>query len=272
MELRTLVLIVGAALGVATVTATPVRRYPLDDRTVYAVRIGVDSPTTVIFPGPITAVEGAGVSVKSDDQPPVLISHQPGSHFFSVRALRAAATAATNVIFRDRVFAFTFTGGELPDRTITFYDQAPGETAPAPKRPGPTRLLSLLDRAKNYPALAKQYPALVQAVERTSPQSVITSGAVTCVIEEVFGFTEEDAVVFRLRLENRSAVPLHCAPARLTMRVGETRFPSAINDAPEELPPGRAVIVHLALVGNPEGTRANLSVKNAFTLALPLPE
>ncbi|MDP3070022.1 MAG: hypothetical protein Q8N18_07010 [Opitutaceae bacterium] len=272
MELRTLILILGAALGVATVTATPVQRHPLDDRTVYAVRIGVDSPTTVMFPGPITAVEGAGVSVKSDDQPPVLISHQPGSHFFSVRALRPGATAATNVIFRDRVFAFAFTGGEIPDRTITFYDHASGETTPAPKRPGPARLLSLLDRAKNYPALAEQYPALVQTIERTSPGTIVTSGPVTCVIEEVFGFTEEDAIVFRLRLENRSAVPFRCAPAQLTMRVGETRFPSAINDAPEELPAGRAVIVHLALVGNPDGTRANLSVKNAFVLALPLPE
>jgi len=265
-------LIAGAALGVATITASPVQRYPLEDRTVYAVRIGPDSPTTVMFPGPITAVEGAGVSGKADDQPPVLIAHQPGARFFSVRALRPGATAATNVIFRDRVFAFAFTGGENPDRTITFYDGPAGETASAPQRPGPGRLLSLLDRAKNFRALAEQYPALLQATERFSPGTVATCGAITCTVEEVIGFIDEDAVVFRLRFENRGPAPVRFAPALLTMRVAEAHFPSAINDAPGELPPARAVIVHLAIVGNPDGTRAHLSAQNAFTVALPLPE
>ncbi len=149
MALRTLLLISLVPLSVATSDASPVRRYALDDRTVYAVRIAPDAPTTITFPGAITAIEGAGVSTKPEDQPPVLISHHAESAFFSVRALRPDASGAANVVYRGRLFAFTFTAGDDPDRALTFSEETPRDTSSPAKRLTATRLLSLLDRAKH---------------------------------------------------------------------------------------------------------------------------
>ena len=268
MELRTFLLSLVLAASAASALAVPVQRYPLDERTVYPVRIGLDAPTTVMFPGPLTAVEGAGVSRKPEDQPPVLIAHEPGTRYFSVRALRPGVTAATNVIFRDRVYAFIFTTDENPDRTVTFDETPSGESAATAKHPGPARFLSLLDRAKNYAALAKQYPALVQRVERATPATVSVVGDLTVTVEEAFRFETEDALVLRLHCENRSAAIARYAPAQLAVQIGDLILPAALTDATGELPAGHAAVVYLVIAGQPDGRRAPLSVKNSFTILL----
>jgi hypothetical protein len=270
MELRTLVLILAAPLSLAC--ASPVQRHALDDRALYPVRIGTGAPTTITFPGPITAIEGANISTKAEDQPPVLISHHAESSFFSVRALRPEASAAINVIYRGKVFAFTFTASDAPDRTLTFHEQGEPSAVPVARRPGVARLLSLLDRARNIESLAEQYPALTQRIARHTPNTTTVAGTLSCTMEEILGFPEEDAVVLRVRLENRGTAPLRYYPARLSVLVNTTRFPSALNDASGEIPPGRAEILHVVIVGQPTGGPAHLSVKNPFTLALPLHE
>lgn len=260
-----------ASLATAAAHASPVRRYTLDDRAVHAVRIAADAPTTITFPGPITAIEGAGVSTKAEDQPPVLISHHADSAFFSVRALRPDATGAANVVYRGRLFAFTFTAGETPDRTLTFSEDAPRETASS-KRPTVARLLTLLDRAKHHSALTAQYPSLAQAIAHTTPNNTVVTGAIACTVEAVFGFADENAVVLRLRLENRSPSVVRYAPARITIRVAGASFPNALNDASGALAPSLAEIVHVVLLGNPDGVRAPLSVNNEFAPSISLRE
>ena len=76
MEIRRHALIACAACALASVAHAALRAYPLDERSVYAIRIGRDEPTTCVFPGPSTALEGAGVAVKADDTPAVLLSYQ----------------------------------------------------------------------------------------------------------------------------------------------------------------------------------------------------
>lgn len=268
MELRTILLILAGVAGVTSLGAGPVKRYPLDDRPVYTVSVGTSAPTTVIFPGPVTALDGAGVSTKPAEEPPILISHQDGARFFSVRALRPGAAGAVNVVFRDRVFAFAFTSNGEPDRTVTFYDSA-GDPLRKVPRPGPERLLALIDQAKNYAAIAEQYPALVQRIERTTPGTETLSGSVAAVIEEAFRFDEKDALVFRVRLENRGTELRRYSPAHLGVRVAGVTFPVALTDAPGAVPAGRSTLITLVIVGSPEGGRGHLSLKNGFSIVVP---
>ncbi len=270
MVLRTFLLIWLLACASAVLEAGPVLRYPLDERAVYTVHVGTEAPTTVMFPGPIDALDAAGISGRPEDQPPVLLSHQAGARFFSVRALRPGAAGAANVVFRDHVFAFVFTASGDPDRTVTFHDaeKAPGSSPSA--RSNAERLLVLMDQAKNYTALASQYPALVQRIERTTPNTESVRGPVSAVIEEVLRFEDEDALTFRVRLENRGKNALRYSPGQLGVRVGETTFPVALTDAPGLLPAGRSTCVMLVVVGNPDGSRGGLSIKNSFSLAFPV--
>ena len=98
------------------------------------------------------------------------------------------------------------------------------------------------------------------------------TGPVAFTVEAVFGFADENAVVLRLRLENRGSMAVHYAPARLTIQVGGANFPSALNDASGELGPNAAASVHVVLVGNPDGVRAPLSVNNTFVPSIPFRE
>ena len=90
----------------AALRAASVNLWPLDDRAAYAVRLSPDAPTTIAFPGAVTALEGANVSARAEDNPAVLLSHQPGANFFSLRALRPAAMRSqTALVARKRIIS-----------------------------------------------------------------------------------------------------------------------------------------------------------------------
>lgn len=270
MELRTFLLIAAvAAFFHGSAVAGPVQRYPLDDRAVYSVQVGTDAPTTVIFPGPITAVDGAGVSTKAEDASAILISHQPGTRFFSVRASNPEAAGAVNVIFRDRVFAFSFTTSGDPDRTLTLFERGTTAETMMENRITPDRLLALIDQVRDIALLDEQYPALTQRIERTRPHTRHVSGPISTCVEEVFRFADEDVVVLRVRLENHGEAALRYAPARLAVQISDTVLPVVLTDARGELPAGTADVVTLVLTGASGGTRLSLSVKNTFTVVVP---
>jgi len=89
------------------------------------------------------------------------------------------------------------------------------------------------------------------------------------VIEEVFRFDEEDALVFRVRLENRGTEPRRYAPARLGVQVADVTFPVALTDAPGAVPAGRSTQITLVIVGSPDGGSGHLSLKNVFSIVVP---
>lgn len=239
-----------------------IRTYPLDERIAYSIRVSREEPTTCLFPGALTALESANLSTKPEDAPPVLLSYQPGTSFFSVRALRADASAAVNVVYRGRVYVFTFRGADEADRAVSFFD------APAAASPVTTPILvrSLLDRAKNHALLAAQYPALTQTVERGEPRALTRYPQFAVTLEEVFRFDPEDTLVFRARAENPGAAPIRFDGDNLAVRVGPEIYPAALVDTTGEIPPRGQTILWFAVTGAPGGGRANLSVQNNFSV------
>ncbi len=233
-----------------------------------SIESSTEAPTTIVFPDKIAALDGMNLSAKTDDAPPVLLSHQPGANYLSVRALRPDASAAVNVILRGKVIALTLTAGPEPDRTVTFTEGTPVAAARTDLRQSPARLLSLLDQAGHYAQLVEQYPALASRIEHQVLSGETPAGAVSSQLKEVFRFESEAALVFRARIENRGTRPMHFDPARLGVRVGSQTFPVTLTDATNELPAHTAAEVWLVLVGEAAG----LSLKNTFCLALPSSE
>jgi len=272
MELRTVFILILCVLFAASLRATPVKRYPLDDRRVYALHVSTATPTTIIFPGPVTALDGAGVSVRPEDNPGILISHQSDSAFFSVRSLQADASGAVNVIYQNRVYALSFTTDGEPDRTLTFYEPEKGEPRIDTTQLNPDRLLSLLDRAKDFAAIAQHYPVLTQSIERITPGTTTTAGNLTITIEEALRFEAEDALVLQVRLENHGNQPLNYSPAHLAVQIAETAFPVALTDATGVLPAHQATVIAVVIVGQPGTRQAKLSIKNSFSLLVPILE
>ena len=271
MEIRNLLVVLAgaAALRGEPATSSPIKSYPLDERTVYNVAVSQDEPTTCVFPEKLTALESANVSLKPDERPAVLMSYQPGAPFFSVRALRPDAHAAVNVVFHGKVFVFNFATAVAPDRAVTFFD-APLAGPPRVNRPAtPEILKSLIESAKNFARLREQYPALTQTIDHATPGTVSLGKGFTVTVEEVFRFDAEDVLVFRVRFANAGDSIVRYDSRSLAVRAGHMVYPVALADASGAISPRGDTEAFLAVAGAPEGGRANLSVKNAFSILVP---
>ncbi|HTQ30416.1 MAG TPA: hypothetical protein VMI53_04340 [Opitutaceae bacterium] len=243
-----------------------IKQFPLDERTVYQIPVGRDVPTTLMFPSAISAIEGANVSANAEAPAPVLLAYTPGNYFFSVRALTPGAKGAVNVVWRNRTFVIRFEEGPAPYGSVTFYEDNFTGGAPVQRRVTAEVLLGLLDRAKEFPLIALQYPEAVQQIEHAEPGTVCFYKDFQVTIEEVFRFDPEDTLVFKLRFENKGDTEVRYQPQRLAVRVGQNVYYASIADASGIVPPKATTIAFLAITGSPTGGRANLSIKNEFSI------
>lgn len=269
---------IAAAFAVAVVARADVRplqsqvikQFPLDERTVYEVPISRELPTTLMFPSAITGLEGANVSANPDNPAPVLLAYTPGRYFFSVRALEPGARAGVNVIWKNKTYVIRFTAAEEPYASVTFYeDELAGRSASLQRRVTPDVLIGLLDRAKSFALVQTQYPEAVQQIERITPGTVSHYKDFRVSIEEIFRFDPEDTLVFRLRIESTGDQEVIYQPQRLAVRVGQDVYYASISDASGIVPPKASTSAFFAVTGTPRGGRANLSVKNAFSIIVP---
>lgn len=257
------------ALLIAGVEASQIRAYPLDERCVYTIRLGKDEPTTCVFPAAIKALVGANVSTKPAEDPGVLLSHETGTEYFSLRALKEGATGALNVVYRGRVYALAFVTGDNPDQAVVFLNEPLVGTAR--EMPAPDGLRALLDRAKQLDRLQNQYPGMASRIERSQPATVTHYRAFTATVEEVVRFDAEDVLVLRVRLENAIDVPIPYDPPALAVRVGHEVYPASLTEASGAIPPKAATHIHLVIAGAPGRGRSNLSVRETFNVIVPHP-
>jgi hypothetical protein len=275
MELRIhTTLIVGFLLATVSVFASGrpqvIKQFPLDERTVYEIPIGTDVPTTLMFPSAITAIEGANISGNPETPAPVLLAYTPGRYFFSVRAVEPNAKAAINVVWKNRTFVLRFAVSPQPYGSVTFYeDELTGRNTNLRRRVSPDVLLGLLDRAKSHRLVEMQYPEAVQQIDHGAPGDVTLYKDFRVTVEEVFRFDPEDTLVFKLRLENSGDSEVIYQPQRLAARVGVQVFHASIADASGIIPPKATTTAFFAITGTPAGGRANLSIKNRFSIIVP---
>lgn len=247
-----------------------IKQFPLDERTVYEIPIGNDVPTTLMFPSAITAIEGANISGNPETPAPVLLAYTPGRYFFSVRAVEPTAKAAINVVWKNRTFVLRFAVSEQPYGSVTFYeDELTGRNTNLQRRVSPDVLIGLLDRAKSHRLVEMQYPEAVQQIDHGAPGDVTLYKDFRVTVEEVFRFDPEDTVVFRLRLENSGESEVIYQPQRLAARVGVQVYHASIADASGIIPPKATTTAFFAITGTPTGGRANLSIKNRFSIIVP---
>ncbi|MBL9187149.1 MAG: hypothetical protein JNK23_06710 [Opitutaceae bacterium] len=259
-----------AASAFAASRPQVIKQFPLDERTVYEIPIGTDVPTTLMFPSAITAIEGANISGNPETLAPVLLAYTPGRYFFSVRAVEPNAKAAINVVWKNRTFVLRFAVSEQPYGSVTFYeDELAGRNTNLQRRVSPDVLLGLLDRAKSHRLVEMQYPEAVQQIDHGAPGDVTLYKDFRVTVEEVFRFDPEDTVVFRLRLENSGESEVIYQPQRLAARVGVQVYHASIADASGIIPPKATTTAFFAITGTPTGGRANLSIKNRFSIIVP---
>jgi hypothetical protein len=259
-------------LSVTIASAEPqssVQSVTLDDRAVVTVPVATNRVTTISFPGPIAAIDAAGVTADGKTPGQFQLAYTKGSSFLSVRALARRAATNLNVRWNQRTYVFELIESDTPILSLNLDDPSvTGAVLPAPDVT-PTRLLALLDKAKVFPLLKKQQPEAVAGAEArtfgdTPPVTDYNDYEIR--VEEVFRFNPEDTLVFHIVLRNKSDREIRYLPESFSVRIGNRLYYQSISDAPGVLPAHSASTVYFAITGTPDGGRNELSLKNDFTV------
>ena len=256
-------------ITVALANETRVQDFPLNDHTVYTIPVSATRVTTVSFPSPIAAIDGALLTV--DGKMPGLfqIAHTKGTAYFSLRALAKDAATNLNVRWNNRTYAFELHESGEPLYSVVL--ESPPDSGKRLTGPlTPPRLLGLLDKVKAFPLLRVNHPDVVAGVKyrdlREQPL-VSDCGDYEVKLAEVFRFPEEDTVVFHILITNRSDKPLDHSPEQLQVRVGDHVFTPSLTDLGSGIPPHESTLGYVLVSGGPAG-RNDLSLKNDFTFVL----
>jgi hypothetical protein len=248
-----------------------IQRVLLDDHTVLSVPVATNRVTTISFPGPIEAIDGAGFTVDGKTPGQFQLAHFKGSTFLSVRALVGKAAGNLNVRWNNRTYVFELSASDAPMLSLIM------ESPPAPQELGagrapevsPLKLLALLDKAKAFPLLKAQQPESVADVGFTTYDGKPLASDFNdyqIQIEEIFRFNTEDTLVFRVGITNKSDARLIYQPDSFALRAGNRLYPQSISDSDGQVPPKGRSIVYFAVTGTPDGGRNELSLKNQFTV------
>jgi hypothetical protein len=261
------------AASVALADSPAIQNVFLDDRTVVFIPVATNRVTTISFPSPIEAIDGAGFTVDGKTPGQFQLAHAKGSGFLSVRALLPGAASNLNIRWNGHTYVFKLTESNAPVLSLSM------EALPTPDEEGtgrapevsPLKLLSLLDKAKAFPLLKAQQPESVADVGFTTYDGkplVSDFNDYQIRIEEAFRFNAEDTLVFRVAITNETDAPLIYQPDSFAIRAGNRLYPQSISDASGAVPPKGQSIVYFAVTGTPDGGRNNLSLKNAFMVLI----
>ena len=257
-------------LAVAGAASPPIQDLILDDHTVYAVPVSGRRITTISFPGPISAIDGAFVTTDPKNPGLFQLAHTKGTSYFSARALAKDATTNLNVRWNGKTYVFELKESSEPCYSVLLQ---PRDTAKERQRRLLTspRLLGMLDKAKAFPLLKLNYPESVADVDYRNggkEPSVSDCSEYEIRLQEAFRFNADDTLVFRLAVKNKTAKPIELVPERTQLKVGSRTYFPSVAQLPSSIPPNTTIQGYLAVTGTPDGDRNDLSLKNDFTFVL----
>src|ERR1700722_10691265 len=116
--------------AVALADSPAIQQVLLDDRAAVSVPVATNRVTTISFPGPIEAIDGAGITVDGKTPGLFQLAHTKGSAFLSVRALFPKASANLNIRWNDHTYVFELTESDAPVLSLSL------EAPPTPEEEG----------------------------------------------------------------------------------------------------------------------------------------
>lgn len=248
--------------------------YRLSQGEIYKINVKMNNGvTTIQFPSKISEIAGKNISIdgKGTD---FQIAAQPGSYYFNVSALTAGATGTLTVTYNRQlyilylvqsdkeayasvVFSKNSRAGNYTNNIVT---QTPKVT--------PARLVSLIDIAKKYEILKETYPDTLAGVEQAMFQNRYRCGKYDIWLDEAYRFDEEDTIIFKLRLINRTAEELKYDKHSFSAHAGDNIYFMSVSDASGIMPPKSQTYAWFGITSTSRGGRNNLKADNDWLIAV----
>lgn len=249
---------------------------PLNPESVELIPTDAAMTTTVIFPEPIDALDGAGFSIDPNQHGALFnLSFSEGASYFSLHALKAGARANLNVFSRGRCYVLLFVeerGAGL--FRVNFSREEPKYPKPFPppqKRDlmvSPARLLGLLDKCKAYHLLCGQHPEVVDDLRVYYPAKVTQNDGFSVTLNAVYRKDGWDSLVFECELENAGAEPVYYNPEGFSARVNSLVYHQSLADAGGVIPAKGQVQAWFLISGDDAGGSNSLDPANTWEITL----
>src|ERR1017187_134521 len=117
-----------------------IQDFILDEQTVYTIPVSGYRVTTISFPGPISAMDAAQVTIDPQKPAAFLIAHTKGSSFFSVRAEARKAVTNVNIRWNNKTYVLELVESDEPLLSVTF--EVPPDNSAAARAAGQGQSLS----------------------------------------------------------------------------------------------------------------------------------
>lgn len=242
----------------------------LNPREVIVVPVALDRLSLISFPTPFSHLEGAYLATNAEPPARFQINYRPGNAFFSVRALVPNASAAVTVIWKRKAFVFELVASAHPTLALTLVEPVARDLKLSSHAPAPHRLLGMLDTAKAFSVLRVQHPAEVADVACLRKNDRYDYGGIELLLEEVFQFKAEDAMVFRVVLRNKTASTFQYQPPSFRIQVGAQTYYAAIADGDGVVPAQASVPVYFGITSAPDGSPLGLALQNDYRILFSL--
>lgn len=284
-----------AAQAASTVVPAPkpvIRHLPLSDLTTYEIGIRPDCPTTILLPSVPTSFQGTGFTRDPNQAAAVFLDYSAGATFFSVKPLLPGAEANLNLVIDGKIYNFHFYLSATPARAITFSKPTVIPEAQPTIRVSRSQLIRILDSAKSYHLIKDSVPELARTIEVSAPGNASYYPGFSVIVDYAYKFAQYDTIVFRVLFINERDKELTYSPGSLATRIGANVYFASIADAAGVVPAAHIepvldkdrkpildaqgqpklekktgqAFAYFAITGNPDGTRARISLANTFNI------
>jgi hypothetical protein len=247
--------------------AGPITQKPLDEFVIYDIPVASKTgTTTVMFPSEISGLYAKAISTQEQENARFLITFTPGNFYFTIRALKSDAEDHLTVIFNRKAYVLHLKASDSPSYNVTFYqDERHGKDA-GRGAVVPERLLALMDKAKAYPLLAKEAPEALAGVLHSARALTTYYEGFTVRVRDVWRFEQDDTLIFRLELENTTDRAVRYNPQDMAIRVEDRIYTPSLVDASGVMPPKSLTPAFVAITGNGQGGRNNLTPDNKWNV------
>ena len=275
----------GNVIAESAVTINHIIRSALNENQIVLVPTFPKVTTTIRFPYPIQALDGAGFTTdRNQIAGDFELSWSEGNNFFAFTPIIPNAFRNINVVVNGKTFVFeAFPASSraqavmsiiMEDSSINSFEEIQfnkTQTEPESKlKPsGGAKLLGLIDTLK---MLAGQSPSSVETILNKSPNlslsirdnDIFDFNTYKIGLTKILRNNEMDAIAFEVIVENTSTNHLFLEPESFTVRVGDSIYDAVISDINPDLPKKKTQTGYFVMIGTPDGSPNWLDVNNNF--------
>ena len=227
--------------------------------------------TTIMFPGPIAALNGTDITKDNSKPAAFFIMGEKGASFFSVDSQRANSRGNLNVVYNHKIYVLDLVTSTSEDSysSVTFKsaDEAIGSSTAMNSSPGV--LKDLIKKAQMYPVLSLQDPGYYEQMLYSRKNQVFKYAKYDVLLKDVYRFKAYDALIFNMVIKNNTSDSLVYNPRLIAVRTGShSPFFGNLVIADGKIPPHGAAPVWMAVCGTPDGDKNWLLPDNDWTVLL----